>query len=478
MKRRSFIKKAAFAAASTIAAPYIIPSSNRLFAQSTAPIAEHVIFVLFAGGVRHQEAAGQHYLYDSQFSIEGISVDFGDINPDDLKGNIMPNMLVGQAPSEKIVYGCTPPPGSPDESIPISPILQPGNTMQEQGILFKEMTCALAGHYGGQCALITGRAANTQGLRQKPLNPTIFEYARKHLGLPASKVWFVGNGLGNSIPLLNYSSHANYGAAYGANMFVPSVTFGGLGVDYLSYAKNYHLDGSINNIYEMKGFLDNSFLTTGRPLPNIGNTPAEKDQIQRFMKRMFEESAAGLLSPLGCAGSNDTQNLLYASEIFKEFKPNVMAVNMGDVDGCHSSFTGYVQALHRADFGIGYLWSQVMNLYNAGEIGETAIIIAPEHGRDTNPNIIVDENNFYAYDHSDGTNTPRSFAMMVGTPGTYANISPNLALGANSPYNPDVQTVTVGSTEACMLTGCELLGIRNAVSAEGLVNNTTLFDYI
>ena len=72
MKRRKFIQKSALTAAGTIGIPYILPS-GRLFASTgNTQIAEHVVFVLFAGGVRHQEAIGQTYLAESQnVNVEG-----------------------------------------------------------------------------------------------------------------------------------------------------------------------------------------------------------------------------------------------------------------------------------------------------------------------------------------------------------------------------------------------------------------------
>jgi hypothetical protein len=51
MKRKEFLKKAGLAAAGFIAAPYILPS-GRLFASTGGGPADHVVFVLFAGGVR------------------------------------------------------------------------------------------------------------------------------------------------------------------------------------------------------------------------------------------------------------------------------------------------------------------------------------------------------------------------------------------------------------------------------------------
>ena len=41
------------------------------------------------------------------------------------------------------------------------------------------------------------------------------------------------------------------------------------------------------------------------------------------------------------------------------------------------------------------------------------MIVAPEHGRNDDPNGIKDANAFYGYDHSD-SNSQRIFNMMVG----------------------------------------------------------------
>ena len=64
MKRRSFIKSSSLVSAA-ISVPLILPS-GRLFAASGARMADHVVFVAFAGGVRQQESILQRYLDDSQ----------------------------------------------------------------------------------------------------------------------------------------------------------------------------------------------------------------------------------------------------------------------------------------------------------------------------------------------------------------------------------------------------------------------------
>ena len=61
MDRRKFVKRVALATSGAIVAPYILPS-GRLFAATGSRLANHVVFVLFAGGIRNQESVKQEYL--------------------------------------------------------------------------------------------------------------------------------------------------------------------------------------------------------------------------------------------------------------------------------------------------------------------------------------------------------------------------------------------------------------------------------
>ena len=441
MKRRNFIKKAGIAAAGAVSVPYILPS-GRLFAATGSQLAEHVVYVLFAGGVRQQESVLQRYLDDSQ------NVPFA--------GNIMYNMLEGQAPSAKIVYGT----GDGGEN-PIPQLLN--ETLQRQGTLFQEVNALSAGHYGGLNNLVQGSRTTTQGLKQKPVNPTIFEYARRHAGLPASKVWFIGNGIGNSTPLLNYSIHPDYGAQYGANFFAPTVTFGSLGQEHLSNAKVYHPEDELDPVYQMKFFLDNSFEKFGGGLETIGNTAEEKHDIKNFMRQMYLKGSGYTKPPV--TNNSDAVTIGYTAEVLSHFKPNLTVVNLTNVDGCHSNFTGYLRNLHRADHAVGFLWDHIQSIPEMA--GNTVIIATPECGRNLNPNAIQDtENEFFAYDHSD-QNTSRVFTLMAGK-----SVPQNLVVGSET--NP------VGITTDNVVTIGEILGFKDEIVNGGYINgdSRSLFDRI
>src|SRR5262245_45611447 len=116
MKRRDFLKKAGVATAGAFAAPYILPS-GRLFAVTGSRLANHVVFCMFAGGVRNLESI------------------------DKAEGNLMRAMLNGtEAITPDILPAMQP--------LPSSPLPQ---ALQNYGTLFKNFKYASGptGHYNG-----------------------------------------------------------------------------------------------------------------------------------------------------------------------------------------------------------------------------------------------------------------------------------------------------------------------------------------
>lgn len=425
MKRRNFVKNIGLAAAGSIVVPYILPS-GRLFAKTGSRQAKHVVFVMFGGGLRNQESVQQRYLADSQnqYHIDNL----------DIEGNIMPNLFVGDAPDSKVVYG----EGIKGEIIQ-PPILS--TPLAQQGTLFRETKSFTASHYAGFVSLLQGNTIATQGLRQKPVNPTIFEYLRRHAGEPASKVWFIGHSINNSTPLMNHSLHPDYGINYGANFFAPPTTFGNSGINTFENSKIYHPEEEMPHIYKMKYFLDNYYRNVGRSLGEIGNTEEEKFRIKNFMKNLYRDRQGQ--SPVDCA-----------IRVMREFKPTLLAFSIFGVDTCHGDFTGYLRALHNADRTLATIWTEIQSIPEMRD--NTVMVVCPEHGRNLNPNPIRDQNDWYGYDHSDA-NARRIWSMMVG-PGIPAGLS--IGDEGNS----------IGTSNDCVPTIAEILGIKNEVLGAGLLH--------
>lgn len=432
MDRRKFIQQAGLVTGGAFLAPYILPS-GRLFAQTGNQLAKHVVFIMFGGGVRQQESILQRYLLDGQPQADGA-------NP----GNIMYNMFEGAPPTQKVLYGTD---GILPGDTPIPKLLS--TTLQKQGTTFRELRAKSRGHYAGYVGMCQGQGTLSQGLRQKPVFPTIFEYVRRHMGAPASKVWFIGENIGNSIPLLNYGTNGTYGIKYGANFFAPPVTFGNPGKTAFFGGNIYHPEEEMKYVYKMKYFLDNYYRNIGGVLDDLGNTGQEKYDIKKFMERLYQNSA----------GSGIVDCTI---QVLQEFKPTLLALNFNaGVDSCHGSFTNYLRALHKADNEVAQIWQAIQNIPEMA--GNTALVICPEHGRNLEPNPILDENDFRGFDHSDA-NTDRIFAQLVG-PGIPAD------------YQVGDENNPVGTNADCVLTISEILGIKNEVTSAGFVPGTmSLFD--
>ena len=388
MKRRNFLKKTALTAASTIVAPYILPA-GRLFAPTGARVANHVVFMLFAGGIRQQESVDQQYLANQGLPTEG---------------NLMLNMLEGAQPSNNLLFNLW------------SPVSQP---LTQSGTLFKEVEYKTGptGHYNGHTVAMTGNYTETGlNLNINPEYPTVFEYYRKHSDPTKSALnaWWISEGLG-PYPSLNYSRDPLYGSQYGANYLRPASLFGNAGNQFAN-AITYQPD-DVQRINKIKGLLDSNFHNTADDLPGIQNTPENRELIKNFILDLQDQGQNGTLE-VATPGNNynlltgDLINISAAWQVLDEFSPELTVINSTNLDVCHDNFSSYLNFLHRADYGIGWLWNKIQS--HPVLANDTILICMPEHGRNLDSNNLADQNGLGAYDHTGDTNSRRVFTLIVG----------------------------------------------------------------
>ncbi len=370
MKRRDFLKKTTLATAGAFIAPYILPS-GRLFAATGARRVNHVVFCLYAGGVRNLE-----------------SVHMND-------GNLMPNILSGNAPISSDI-------ASAMETLPSSPLSAP---LQSFGTLFKEFRYynGPTGHYNGHTVAVTGNYVEVDlNIREHPRNPTIFEYYRKHNSPQQSALnsWWVANTLG-PYPALNYSQSGDYGPAYGANFIAPTSLISPQGYDVLGNPRSFasNEEAAITNMRQFVNGIFNHSYTDGSA--GVSNTPADAILLQQFITDLYTQAQNPAFLNSWGAGSvmnNDMYNILFANEIIKTFKPELLVVNMQDVDVCHFNYTDYANNLRKADYAVAQLWNTIQQ--TPGMADDTILIVAPEHGRNFYGNTSVDAYGRRALDHT------------------------------------------------------------------------------
>jgi hypothetical protein len=391
ISRREFIKTVGIAAAGSIAAPYILPT-GRLFASSGSRIANHVVFVLFAGGLRNQETIEMQYL-----AAQGQSA----------TGNLMPNMLKGAEPNSHLLYNKW----TPILSTPLS----------QQGTLFQEVQYKTGptGHFNGHTVAMTGNYTETGlDLTINPQYPTVFEYYRKHYS-PAQgalNAWWITETLG-PYTALNYSRDPEYGPIYGANYLSPATTFFQLGGKYFNNM-SYLPPDDVVKISQIRNFLDANYSHTAQQVSAMQNTPDDRAKVEDFIKATTLKTYSNQIEwplPMGITPNEltiDLVNLAFGWEVLKGFHPELMVINTISSDICHTDFSSYLSFMHKADYGVGWLWNKIQS--DPVLKDDTIMICMPEHGRNLQPNGLYDANGFRAFDHTSDYNSRRIFAMVVG----------------------------------------------------------------
>lgn len=381
MKRKQFIKNAALTAAGGIVMPYILPS-GRLFAATGSRRANHVVFCLFAGGVRNLESIHK------------------------AEGNIMKNTLNGtEAISADIAPGIVQLP-----TLASSPL-------QNSGTLFKEFRYASGptGHYNGHTTAITGKYSDEAiQLKQPPKYPTIFEYYRKHTSPSTSALnaWWVSNALG-PYPYLNYSMFDGYGANYGANMIQPESIFNSAATILgnpltLSQTEKSKCD-------MMRDFMNGQFkIPQAAVSSGIVNTPEDGERIQTWIKTLTDYLITNQVEDPWGTGimTGDMKNIFFGIEVIKEFKPELTVINMTDIDIAHFDYTKYVSAIGLADYALYKLWQAIQS--TPGMANDTVLVVVPEHGRNQDANSVVDAYGRYALDHNNDQMSREIFCLMAG----------------------------------------------------------------
>ena len=137
----------------------------------------------------------------------------------------------------------------------------------------------------------------------------------------------------------------------------------------------------------------------------IQNTPENRESIKNFMLDLRDMGFNGTLEVATPGGdynllTNDLINISAAWQILDQFSPELTVINTTNLDVCHSNFSMYLDFLHKADYGIGWLWQKIQS--HPVLANDTIMICMPEHGRNLDSNNLADQNGLGAYDHTGG----------------------------------------------------------------------------
>jgi arylsulfatase A-like enzyme len=249
----------------------------------------------------------------------------------------------------------------------------------------------------------------------KPLNfPSVFEYYRKFSSPSKSAInaWWVSDQAG-PFTYLNYSDFPGYGPAFGANMIQPTTFFSKViqgGFDWS--ADQYEQISELQAFFNRHAKIDPKQLNRQQ----IENVLEDRVRIEQLILKLNRQFGNFDFSPweTGKSSNEDLATMYTATEIIKEFQPELLVVNMQHSDIGHSNFTKYCSNLRKADFALRQLWETIQS--TPGMKDDTILIVAPEFGRNLQPNTLKDEFGRFAVDHTGDELSQKIFCLIAGPP--------------------------------------------------------------
>lgn len=236
----------------------------------------------------------------------------------------------------------------------------------------------MVGHYAAISSILTG-ALDAPAFRgsERPKRPTIVEYVRKQRAIDAGQVWMCVGG--DDTKLLSYSSHAQYGARFGANLLNARDLFGGQFAQTMDkFAKpDAPSDGEASVLARLHGALGEG---GGKGANVFDNDPATQQRLQKLIAYLL----ATKKPPVVGTAASDVWALRAATEVIKIFRPTLLIVVLTAADIGHVSYRQYENVIESNDAELG----ELIKAIDADAIlkDSTAIFICPDFGRDTSVN--------------------------------------------------------------------------------------------
>lgn len=271
------------------------------------------------------------------------------------------------------------------------------------GCILPAVRCQNVGHYGAALSIFTGNV-EVMGIREneRGLNPTLFEYLRKDLGLPASDVW-LSTASGAQGRLFAHSDHPDYGQRFAANVLDGDGIFN---VEFQQVLDRFgrpkaDSDADAALLQGLSQALDPAELSA---LQQGSRDAAQLRRVERFILDELAGNTVRLTGP----GASDAKAIRVGLNILRVFRPRLLGITLQSADIAHGSYNGYVEVIRRNDDELGKLWDGIQQDEQLKD--RTALFVLPEFGRDK------DLNERNGLDHGDRGDTLRKVFLIAAGP--------------------------------------------------------------
>lgn len=257
--------------------------------------------------------------------------------------------------------------------------------MGEQGVVFPRTRTSNLGHFGAALSIFTG-ISEARGIRENARgpDPTVFEYVRHDLDLPAGEVWISTSG-GAQQTNYSYGMHPEYGPSYGAN------TLDGDGIFNTEFKEILEAWGRPREMAPA----EEAALERMRAAIGGGSRDAVDAGTAAQVERYILDELTRGTSDIRGANAADAKAIRVARNLLAIFKPALVGIVLQQADIAHRSFNGYAEVVRQNDAALGDLWRAVQADPELAE--STTFLVLPEFGRD------ADLNSRRGLDHGDGS---------------------------------------------------------------------------
>ena len=258
-------------------------------------------------------------------------------------------------------------------------------------------------HFNSISSIVTGnwQRVDDWGV-QPPTTPTLFEYARKQLGLDPGEVWLISS---NKVVTeqIGASSATAYGPSYRANVVFPKQLLVAAVEEAIGKGRQQNMADRSKVQEEIEAVLRSSnyeglgWNIIGERQSGEMLVPVE-NAIQQFVRS-------------NAPATGDQLTYFVTLEIMRKYAPSVLFVNFSDIEAAHfGSYSMHVAGIRNTDRLIYELWqqTQLSDEYR----GNTLMVILPEFGRDPDGS---NTNGFLNHRSNDDT-CRRVWMMCLGKP--------------------------------------------------------------
>lgn len=267
-----------------------------------------------------------------------------------------------------------------------------------RGVVMPNTRAQNLGHYGAALSIFTGNH-EVFGIREntRSTNPTLFEYLRKQLGLPANQVW-LSSSSGDQLVNFAHGTHPKYGSRYGANLLSAEGVFNAEFKEILEAFGKPKIPG------EQESALLDSLRARIDENAGIEVDEGNRRDIEKFILSEITGQTTNLTGP----GAQDAKAIRVAANILRVFRPSFLGIALNQHDTAHGSYNAYVEIIRRNDAEIGAMLDAVERDPELAE--STAFLVVPEFGRNR------DLNERNGLDHGDGSEDLQKVALFASGP--------------------------------------------------------------